>query len=143
MVFSVLAGGKNARHFTRRTDIAQTVNPSTDVSNSGGNAILAGVRSVVVGAVTTNANDWIILPSLDDVENGHEICILCSAGGNFEMRTPANSAEEINSEDCDGTKEYLCTDTQIIKVIKINNTIGWMAHAYTAIGAVATAVVPD
>jgi hypothetical protein len=58
------------------------------------------------------------------------------------MRTPASSNEKINNEDCDGTKEYLCTDTEIIKVVKISNTIGWMAHAYTAIGAVATAVVP-
>lgn len=111
--------------------------------NTAGNSIAPSVRSVVVGAVTTDANDWITLPSLADVQNGHEITILCSAGGNFEMRTPASSGEEINSEDCDGTKEYLMTDTQIVKVIKINNTIGWMAHGYSAIGAVVTAVVPD
>lgn len=108
-----------------------------------GAAITPGVVSVTVGAVTNDANDWIVLPSLAKVPNGHEITILCSAGGNFEMRTPAASAEEINSEDCDGTKEYLCTDTEVIKVVKINNTIGWMAHAFSAIGAVVTAVVPD
>ena len=68
---------------------------------------------------------------------------MCNAGGNFELRTPAGSAEEINSENCDGTKEYLCTDTQVLYVTKISNTIGWEANAYTAIGAVATAVVPD
>ena len=107
------------------------------------NTIAPGVKSVVVGAVTNNANDWIILPALADVANGHEITILCSAGGNFELRTPASSNEEINSEDCDGTKEYLCTDTEVLKVVKINNTIGWMAHAYSAIGAVVAAVVPD
>ncbi len=111
--------------------------------NSGSNSISPAVKTVQVGAVTNDANDWITLPSLADVPNGHEITILCSAGTNFELRTPAASAEEINSEDCDGTKEYLCTDTQVLKVVKINNTIGWMAHAYTAIGAVATAVVPD
>jgi hypothetical protein len=109
----------------------------------GQNAIPAGARSVVVDAVTNDANDWIILPSLASVPDGHEITILCSAGTNFELRTPASSAEEINSEDCDGTKEYLCTDTQVVKVVKINNTIGWMAHGYSAIGAVVTAVVPD
>lgn len=103
----------------------------------------AGVVSVSVTGVANDANDWIVLPSLASVPNGHEITILCSAGSNFEMRTPAASAEEINSENCDGTKEYLMTDTQIVKVIKINNTIGWMAHGYTAIGAVAAAVVPD
>lgn len=109
----------------------------------GQNAIPANAKVVQVGTVTNDADDWITLPSLADVPNGHEIIILCSAGGNFELRTPATSAEEINSEDCDGTKEYLCTDTQVVKVIKINNTIGWMAHGYSAIGAVVTAVVPD
>lgn len=107
------------------------------------NSIIPGVVTVEVEAVTNDANDFIVLPSLAKVPKGHTIKILCSAGGNFELRTPASSGEEINSEDCDGTKEYLCTDTEIVYVTKINNTIGWEAHAYTAIGAVATAVVPD
>lgn len=114
-----------------------------DAVSSKTATIKAGVRSVTVGTVVNNANDWITLPSLASVPDGHEITVLCNAGGNFELRTPASSAEEINSEDCDGTKEYLCTDTQIVKVVKINNTIGWMAHGYSAIGAVVTAVVPD
>lgn len=100
-------------------------------------------KSVKVSGVVNDANDFIVLPPLNSCPDGHEITILCSAGANFEMRTPAASAEEINSEDCDGTKEYLMTDTQIVKVVKINNTIGWMAHGYSAIGAVVTAVVPD
>lgn len=120
---------------------AQVVKPAADSGASS--KIKPGVRSVKVAAVTNDANDWIVLPSLASVPDGHEITILCSAGGNFEMRTPASSGEEINSEDCDGTKEYLCTDTEVVKVVKINNTIGWMAHAYSAIGAVVTAVVPD
>jgi hypothetical protein len=98
---------------------------------------------VHVQTVTNDANDWITLPSLNTVPNGHKITILCNAGGNFELRTPAGSGEEINSEDCDGTKEYLCTDTQVVTVTKINNTIGWEAHGYSAIGAAVTAVVPD
>ncbi len=109
----------------------------------GQNAIPPSAKVVVVGAVTNDANDWIILPSLASVPIGHSITILCSAGGNFELRTPASSNEEINSEDCDGTKEYLCTDTEILHVTKINNTIGWEAHSFSAIGAKTTAVVPD
>lgn len=112
-------------------------------ANSATNSIPPRVKVVEVQGVTNDANDWITLPSLADVPNGHEIIIIGSAGSNFELRTPAASAEEINSEDCDGTKEYLFTDTQIVRVIKIDNTIGWMAHGFTAIGAVATAVVPD
>lgn len=119
----------------------QVVKPAA--VNTLGNSIQPGVTQVEVTTVTNDANDWIVLPSLATVPNGHRITILCSAGGNFELRTPTSSAEEINSEDCDGTKEYLCTDTQIVEVIKINNTIGWMAHGYSAIGAVVTAVIPD
>lgn len=114
-----------------------------DDSQSNLNSIPPLAKSVVVTGDTNDANDFIVLPSLASCPNGHEITILCSAGGNFELRTPAASAEEINSEDCDGTKEYLCTDTEVLKVVKINDTIGWMAHAYSAIGAVVTAVVPD
>jgi len=120
---------------------AQSVTPNSGSETAS--VILPGVRCVDVGAVTNDANDFIVLPSLASVPVGHEIIILCNAGGNFEMRTPATSAEEINSEDCDGTKEYLMTDTQVVKVYKISDTIGWMAHPFTAIGAVATAVVPD
>jgi len=123
------------------TVAAQSLTPNND--NGAASTVNPGVTSVDVGAVTNDANDWITLPALASVPNGHEITILCNAGGNFEMRTPTTSNEEINSEDCDGTKEYLCTDTEVIKVVKINNTIGWMAHAYSAIGAVVAAVVPD
>lgn len=123
------------------TSVVQTVTP--DDSDNSVNSILALVEHVDVGTVVNGVTDYIVLPALADVPVGHTITILCNAGGAFEMRTPAASAEEINSEDCDGTKEYLCTDTQVLKVIKISTAIGWMAHAFTAIGAVATAVVPD
>lgn len=106
------------------------------------NAIPPTVKVVEVGAVANDANDWITLPSLADVPDGHEITILCNAGGSFELRTPATSGEKINTVDSDGTQEYQCTDTEVIKVIKVSATDGWMAHAYTALGAVATAVVP-
>lgn len=120
---------------------AQTVTPNND--SGADSTINAGVRAVDVAAVTNDADDWIVLPALADVPVAHEIIICCNAGTDFELRTPATSNEEINSEDCDGTKEYLCTDGEVVKVVKISDTIGWMAHAYSAIGAVVTAVVPD
>jgi hypothetical protein len=107
------------------------------------NSIAPGSKVVEVTGVTVDANDFVVLPPLSSVQNGHEILILANAGANFELRTPSASAEEINSEDCDGTKELLVTNTTLVKVTKINNTIGWMSNAYTAIGAVQTAVVPD
>ncbi len=109
----------------------------------GQNVIPPFVKVVEVTGVANDANDWIVLPALADVPIGHEIMVIGSAGANFEVRTPAASAEEINSEDCDGTKEYLFTDTQIHYFKKIDNTIGWMGHGFSAIGAVVTAVVPD
>jgi len=114
-----------------------------DATESNTNSVPPLAKSVKVEGVVTDANDFIVLPPLNSCPDGHEITLLCSASSNFELRTPATSAEEINSEDCDGTKEYLCTDTQVVKVVKINDTIGWMAHGYSAIGAVVTAVVPD
>lgn len=119
----------------------QTVVAAAD--SGVGSTILPGVAGVYVDAYTTDANDWVVLPSLSTVPNGFTITIVGQAQGNFEVRTPAASGEEINSEDCDGTKEYLFTNTQIHKFVKIDNTIGWMAHGFSAIGAVVTAVVPD
>ncbi len=115
----------------------------TTDSTSVGNSIPPNAKSVVVSAVETNADDWITLPALADVPNGHEIIIVAAAGANFEMRTPASSNEKINNEDCDGTKEYLVTDTDVLRVIKRNNTDGWIAQSLTNLGAVRTAVVPD
>ena len=119
------------------------VTPTATAADTRARMIGRGVTQVSVNTVTTDANDWITLPSLNTVPDGHRILILCNAGGNFELRTPASSGEEINSEDCDGTKEYLCTDTELLWVHKVNNTIGWEAHAYSQIGAAVTAVVPD
>jgi hypothetical protein len=113
---------------------------STEIT---GNTIVAGINSVNVGSVDTDANDFIVLPSLANVEVGHTIKIACNAGSNFEMRTPSTSGEKINTVVSDGTAEYLCTDTEMITITKVSDTDGWVATAQTALGAIATAVVPD
>lgn len=112
-------------------------------SSSTGNSIPPTAKVAAVESVETNADDWITLPSLADTPNGHEILVLCSAGSNFEMRTPTSSNEKINNVDADGTNEYLCTDTDVIRVIKVSNTAGWVAQSLTNLGAVRTAVIPD
>ena len=124
-------------------DLRRQVVTADDAEVAGLNIILKGTFRVVVDGVTNDANDFVVLPALADVPDGHEINLLCNAGADFELRTPDDSDEEINSENCDGTKEYVCTDTEIVKIIKIDDTIGWMAHGYSAIGAVVAAVVPD
>jgi len=118
------------------------VSLTPDSAESAVNIIEAGVTSVRLGANVNGVTDFVTLPSLASVEDGHVVTIVAGAA-NCEVRTPAGSNEEINSEDCDGTKEYLLTATQIHRFTKIDNTIGWMGQGFTAIGAVATAVVPD
>ncbi len=120
----------------------RAVSLTPDSAESAVNIIEAGVTSVRLGANVNGAADFTVLPSLASVEDGHVVTIVAGAA-NSEVRTPATSGEEINSEDCDGTKEYLLTATQIHRFTKIDNTIGWMGQGFTAIGAVATAVVPD
>lgn len=114
-----------------------------DSEGAGVNVILPGISRVSVGANVNGVNDFVVLPSLASVPNGFEITIVSNAAGH-EVRTPATSNEEINSEDCDGTKEYaIAAGSQIHRFTKISNTIGWMGQGFTAIGAVVTAVVPD
>lgn len=124
------------------TQDAQSVTPNND--SGAASTINPGVTAVDVAAVTNDANDWIVLPSLSAVPVGHTIKIACNAGTNFEMRTPASSNEKINTVDSDGgSAEYLCTDTEMLTVTKVSDTDGWVATAQTALGAIATAVVPD
>jgi hypothetical protein len=113
-----------------------------DSEGAGVNVIPAGATTAVLGANVNGVTDFVVLPSLAKTPDGTVITIIAGSA-NCEVRTPAGSAEEINSEDCDGTKEYLLTGTQIHRFTKISTAIGWMGQGFSAIGAVVTAVVPD
>ena len=113
-----------------------------DDSQEEANSIKAGVKSVRLAANVTDANDFTVLPSLGEVQNGDIITIIAGAA-NSELRTPDASAEEINSEDCDGTKEALLTATNIYTVTKIDDTIGWMLKSFTAVGTVVASITPN
>ena len=135
----VVANGTNP-HFDGLSLKAFSLTP--DSAGSVVNSIPPSVRAVRLGANVNGVTDFTVLPSLASVPDGHTITIIAGAA-NSELRTPAASAEEINSEDCDGTKEALLTATNIYTVTKIDNTIGWMLEGRTAIGAFETAIVPD
>ena len=129
---------------TLSNGFSSTATTRTPAADDGPNTIInAGVTAVDVAAVTNDANDWITLPSLSSVQVGHTITIACNAGTNFELRTPSASNEKINGVDADGTQEYLCTDTDTVRIWKLSDTDGWIAQSITALGAVRTAVVPD
>jgi hypothetical protein len=124
------------------TAAAANTGATTD-SSSTGNSIPPTAKVAYVKAVTTNADDWITLPAVAGVPNGHEIIILAQASSNFELRTPTSSNTKINNVDSDATQEYLVTDTDVVRVIKVDNTVGWVAQSLTYLGAVRTAVTPD
>lgn len=134
-----LPNGKRPE-FEALTLEAVTLTPNS--AQGTGNSIAPGVRAVRLAANANGVNDFTVLPSVASVPSGHTITIIAGAA-NSELRTPSGSAEEINSEDCDGTKEALLTATNIYTVTKIDNTIGWMLEGRTAIGAYETAIVPD
>jgi hypothetical protein len=117
-----------------------TLSPNS--AQGTGNSVPAHVTAVRLAANVNDVNDFTVLPSLAHVPTGHTVTIVAGAA-NSEVRTPAASGEKINNVDCDGPQEYLMTATQIVNFVKIDNTIGWMGQGFTAIGAVAAAVVPD
>jgi hypothetical protein len=127
-------------HFGGLTLKALQLTPAA--AGSSVNSIPPSVRVARLGANVNGVTDFTVLPALSSVPDGHQITIIAGAA-NSELRTPAASAEEINSEDSDGTNEALLTATNIHFVTKIDNTIGWMLEARTAIGAYVTAIVPD
>lgn len=134
-----LSQGKNPNFDTMTLN---TVYLTPDDAQGTVNSIPAGAKVVRLQANVNDVNDFTVLPSLASVPDGHIITIIAGAA-NSELRTPDASAEEINSEDSDGTKEALLTAGNIYTVTKIDNTIGWMLEGRTAIGAFQTAVVPD
>jgi len=98
-----------------------------------------GACYVQVTAVTNDANDWIVLPT--GVMPGHTIMGWSAVA--HEIRTEASSAIEINSEDCDGTKEAAIPATTLWRLIYVNSTIGWILNAWDELAAPITAIVPD
>lgn len=94
---------------------------------------------VQVPSYTTNADDWIVLPT--GVPPGHTIRGWSTVA--HEMRTEADSDIEINSENCDGTKEAAIPATTLWEVVYVNSTIGWILRAWDELAAPITAIVPD
>lgn len=113
-------------------------NVTAGSTDAGANTIFPAQKAITVTG--SGGGTYAVLPSLADVPNGHEILINC-ASDSF-LRTPASSDEKINDVDCDGANQYPLVATQVLKIIKVNNTVGWVAHELTALGATVTAVVP-
>lgn len=94
---------------------------------------------VTVSAVTTDANDWAVLPT--GVTPGHTITGWSVAA--HELRTEASSNIKINNVDSDGTQEAAIPATTLWQAVYINSTIGWILRAWDELAAPITAIIPD
>jgi len=94
---------------------------------------------VTVSAFTTDANDWIVLPS--GVKPGHRIHGWSVPA--HEMRTVASSDIKINNVDSDATQEAAIPATSLWTLTYISDTVGWILEVTSELGATVTAVVPD
>ena len=93
---------------------------------------------VTVAAVTTDANDWIVLPN--GVPVSHTITGYSAVA--HEIRTQASSNIKINDVDSDGTQEAAITATWNWEARYMGST-GWVLKAWTKLAAPTTAIVPD
>lgn len=95
-----------------------------------------------VQATSADANHILTLPTASAATRGREIWIWVVGSTNCELRTPATSNQTINNVDSDGSQEALLTHSQLY-VCRQHLATGWLLQAFTALGAVATAIVPD
>jgi hypothetical protein len=95
-----------------------------------------------VEATSADANHILTLPAATAATRGRTILIWVVPSTNCELRTPAASGHTINNVDGDGTQEALLTHTQLY-ICRQHLATGWLLQAFTALGAVATAIVPD
>lgn len=120
---------------------AETIVANSDSGSASTISYLSNTAEVT--GITTDANDWIVLPAITAVPVGHTLKVVCNAGSNFEIRTPASSNTPINTLDADGSNEYLAVDAEVVVLTKVSDTDGWSAYDIPALGGVGTATVPD
>lgn len=95
-----------------------------------------------VEATSAGANNILTLPAASAATRGREILIWVVASTNCELRTPAGGTDTINNVACGAGNEALLTHSQLY-IARQHLATGWLLQAFTALGAVATAIVPD
>jgi hypothetical protein len=108
-----------------------------DSNNDAASTIASGVRRVVVAAVTSDANDWLVLPAGTAGAHVRGWSVVA-----HEIRTPATSNATINGQDGDGTKEAAIPATTLWEADCVA-TDTWVLRAWDELGAPITAIVPD
>lgn len=96
-----------------------------------------------VEATSAGANNILTLPAASAQTRGREVWIWVKPSTNCELQTAGASGNTINNVDCSGgAVEALLTHSQLY-VCRQNLATGWLLQAFTGLGAVATAIVPD
>jgi len=102
-------------------------------------AIAAGTTNVVVTSAA--ATKQVSLPASSADLIGTVILIWVGANG-FELTTPASSNATINNVDADGTNQADIAANTLSRLTLVAAD-KWLLESLTALGAVATAIVPD
>jgi len=113
---------------------AQAITATSDGLTTG--LITSGSSYVTV--TSASANNIATLPA---ATVGHTIRGYVGANG-CEIRTPASSGATINNVDSDGTNEAAIPATSMFEVTCVAADT-WILRAWTELGAVITAIVPD
>lgn len=133
-----MSGSPGAALDTPHTPITyETLTAAAD--NGTGSTVSANAVFVYVAAVATDANDWITLPAgppIGTVIRGWSLIA-------HELRTLASSNVKINDVDSDGTQEAAIPATTLWEATYVSTAQGWILRAWTELGAVITAIIPD
>lgn len=120
-------------------DGARAVVPTADGTGTG----LIAATDRMVEATSADASHILQLPEASADTRGREIWIWVAPSTNCELQSFGGSGDTINNVDCSGgSVEALLTHSQLY-VCRQHLATGWLLQAFTALGAVATAIVPD
>lgn len=117
---------------------ARAVVPTADGLTTG--LILPSDKFVEI--TSGNADHIVTLPTASAATRGRVIHAYVVASTNCEVRTPATSNQTINNVDSDGSQEAVLAHSHTYRFTQ-HLDAGWLMEKLTALGAVATAVVPD
>jgi len=130
-----------------------TVQSDADVAGGGTRAVVPTADGLTTGlilptdsfveATSAGADNILCLPAASAATRGRQIWIWVVPSTNCELQTHRGSSDTINNVNCGGgAVEALLTHTQLY-LARQHLATGWLLQAFTALGAVGTAIIPD
>lgn len=123
-----------------------------DASGSGVRAVVPTADGLTTGlildgdsfveATAGSSTDQLTLPAASAATRGREILIWVKPSTSCKLQTPAAGTDTINNVACNGgAAKAILTNNQLY-ICRQHLATGWLLQAFTALGAVATAIVP-